>query len=130
MASILCVDDEPSTRALLVRLLAKNGYRVLQASSARGALGMVQAEPELSLILLDLNMPDISGFDALKVLKGDVRTRLIPVVIVSSTSRPEDVTRALELGAYEVVAHPVTDDRVLAAVHRAVGPTGLEPAQA
>ncbi|MGH9524290.1 MAG: response regulator [Terriglobales bacterium] len=122
MTSILCVDDEPSTRALLVRLLARHGYRVLQASNVRGALGMVQREPELSLILLDLNMPELSGFDALKVLKGDDRTKPIPVVVVSSTSRMEDVTRAIEMGAHAVVADPVTDERVLAAVQRALGP--------
>lgn len=119
--SILCVDDEPSSRALVVRLLSKNGYRVLQASNVRGALGMVQSEPGLSLIVLDLNMPELSGFDALRVLKGDARTREIPVVVVSSTSRADEVERAQLLGATEVVSHPITDDRVLAAVLRAVG---------
>ena len=85
---------------------------------------MVQTEPGLSLIVLDLNMPELSGFDALKVLKADARTRTIPVLVVSSTSRPEDVNLAQELGATEVIAHPVTDDRVLAAVVRAVGAGG------
>ena len=85
---------------------------------------MVQSEPGLSLILLDLNMPEVSGFDALKMLKGDPRTREIPVVVVSSTSKPEDLFRVQELGATEVVFHPVTDDRVLAAVVRAVGAGG------
>ena len=85
---------------------------------------MIQREPELSLIVLDLNMPEVSGFDALKILKQDERTKLIPVVIVSSTSRAEDVNRAIEMGAQDVIAHPVTDERVLAAVQRAIGAAG------
>lgn len=89
---------------------------------------MVQREPDLSLILLDLNMPELSGFDALRVLKDDSRTRLIPVVIVSSTSREEDLKRAIEMGAREVVAYPVTDERVLAAVQRVVGISGAPEA--
>jgi CheY-like chemotaxis protein len=90
----------------------------------RGALGLVQSEPGLGLILLDLDMPELSGFDALKVLKGDERTSGIPIIVVSSTSRHEDVVRAQQMGATEVVSDPITDERVLAAVVRAVGAGG------
>lgn len=122
MSTILCVDDEPSNRALLSRLLSRSGYRVIQASHVRGAIDAVHRETALSLILLDLNLPEVTGFDALKMLKADPRTREIPVVVVSSTAQAGAEAEVAQLGAIEFVGNPVTDERVLEAVRRALGP--------
>ena len=122
MTTILCVDDEPGNRALLARLLTRSGYRVIQAAHVRGAIDSIHREPALALILLDLNLPEVDGFDALRMIKADPRTREIPVVVVSSTAKASAEEEVQQLGANEFVGNPVTDDRILGAVRRAIGP--------
>lgn len=109
----------------MARLLTRFGYRMVQSSSVRAGLETVRREPSLALILLDLHLPEVSGFEALMVLKADPQTRDIPVVVVSASSDPKDEARARDLGAFDYVGHPITDARILAAVRRALGPQSM-----
>jgi CheY-like chemotaxis protein len=76
-----------------------------------------------ALILLDLHMPDATGFDFLRLLRKNSATRNIPVLVVSGSSDPKDEGKVRNLGAVDYVGHPVTDDRVRAAVRRILGPS-------
>ena len=118
--SILIVDHAPVNLKLADILLRKEGFTVHAARDAAEALALLGGvSPDLMLV--DLRLPGMDALELAHCVKADPRTRAIPVVVVSASSRVEDVSRARELGATEVVSHPVTDERVLAAVVRAVG---------
>lgn len=116
--TILCVDDLPANCTLMARLLQNAGYRVVTASSVRGAFELLQREPAVHAILMDIHMPEHSGFDALDLLKADPRTRDIPVIVVSSSSDPRDEQQARAKGIADYIGHPIRDEAVLAAVRR------------
>ena len=82
-ARLLVVDDNKVTRLLLTRSLELQGHRVSSAADGRLALEMLRREP-VDLVLLDMEMPEMDGFQVLEVLVGDVQLRDMPVVVTSS----------------------------------------------
>jgi class 3 adenylate cyclase len=102
---ILVVDDNASNRDLLSRRLQRQGHTVLQAEDGTIALGLVEKEA-LDLVLLDLMMPGISGYDVLVLLKGDPRFREIPVIMISALTELDSIVRCIEAGADDYLAKP------------------------
>src|SRR5947207_14847625 len=102
---ILVVDDNASNRDLLSRRLQRQGHTVLQAEDGAHALALVEKEA-LDLILLDLMMPGISGYDVLARLKGDPRVRDIPVIMISALTELDSIVRCIEAGADDYLAKP------------------------
>ncbi len=102
---ILVVDDNASNRDLLSRRLQRQGHTVLQAEDGTIALAMVEKEA-LDLVLLDLMMPGISGYDVLAPLKSDPRFREIPVIMISALTELDSIVRCIEAGADDYLAKP------------------------
>ena len=102
---ILVVDDNASNRDLLSRRLQRQGHTVLQAEDGTIALAMVEKEA-LDLVLLDLMMPGISGYDVLALLKSDPRFREIPVIMISALTELDSIVRCIEAGADDYLAKP------------------------
>jgi adenylate cyclase len=102
---ILVVDDNASNRDLLSRRLQRQGHTVLQAEDGASALALVEKEA-LDLVLLDLMMPGISGYDVLALLKGDPRTRDIPIIMISALTELDSIVRCIEAGADDYLAKP------------------------
>lgn len=119
--TILCIDDDPSVRAITARTLSTNGYRSILAGTVRGALELLQRD-QVALILLDLQLPEVNGWEAIKLLKSDPALRDIPIVVVSVTAIPDARKRALDLGASAFVGSPITETRVLQAIQAVLGP--------
>jgi CheY-like chemotaxis protein len=102
---VLVVDDEADVVEMLRLVLSKNGYEVLTATS--GMDGLTRAESDLpDLILLDIMMHRMDGWEVLKLLKLDERTCGIPVVILSARAEPKDKIRGLQEGAIDYVTKP------------------------
>jgi putative two-component system response regulator len=102
---ILIVDDEPANRGLVRRVLEPQGYQVIEAGDGVEALALIaQSLPDL--ILLDLNMPKLGGHAVVESVKRDPRTRLIPVVMLTSQDQFSEKMRAMESGVDDYLIKP------------------------
>jgi two-component system phosphate regulon response regulator PhoB len=104
-ALVLIVDDEKDLRALLDFNLRKAGYRTVHAATGNEALARA-ASHRPDLIILDLNLPDVSGTEVCRQLKADPSTESIPIVMLTARSSEEDRVRGFELGAEDYVPKP------------------------
>ena len=113
--TILVVDDTRANLRLLVDLLMKEGYRVLPATN--GAMGLAAAQNQHpDLILLDVMMPDLSGFEVCEQLKADERTRSIPVIFISALNESLDKVKAFQIGAVDYIPKPIESQEMLARI--------------
>jgi putative two-component system response regulator len=113
--TILVVDDAPDNLELMAGLL-HDRYRVKVAINGEKALQVARSEDPPDLILLDIMMPGLSGYDVCAALKQDPATRHIPVIFLTAMSATQDETRGLELGAVDFITKPVNPPIVLARV--------------
>jgi len=114
-ADVLIVDDNPANLRLLSGMLVENGYKVRSAISGTLALMAAQTAPP-DMILLDINMPGMSGFEVCQRLKDDERVRDIPVIFISALDATSDKVRAFDTGAVDYIAKPFHLEEVLARV--------------
>ena len=103
---LLIVDDNEMNRDMLARRLARKGYVIDVAEHARNLLDRVKKDA-VDLVLLDIEMPDISGLDALKTLRAVYSSIELPIIMVTAKDQSEDVVRALDLGANDYVTKPI-----------------------
>jgi len=102
---LLVVDDTEVNRDLLARRLRALGHEVTMAVHGREALAVLAAQ-EIDLVLLDIMMPEMDGFEVLKRMRGDAALRAIPVIMISAVDEIESVARAIELGAADYLPKP------------------------
>ena len=121
---VLVVDDTPDNLTLMSGLL-KDQYKVRVANNGEAALHAARGDNPPDLILLDIMMPGLSGYDVIKALKADDTTRNIPVIFLTAKAEVEDEQLGLELGAVDYITKPISPPIVLARVH-----THLEIARA
>lgn len=116
MAKILIVEDDKFLRELMVQKILKEGYQVVEGIN--GEEGVAKAKEEKpDLMLLDLILPGIDGFEALRQVKDNPETATIPVIILSNLGQKDDVERGMKLGAtdYMIKAH-FTPGEILAKI--------------
>ena len=100
------MDDTEANRYTIARILGKEGFEVRQAVDGRA--GLAAATPDLDLVILDIRMPEMDGYEAAKRLKADPLTRPIPILHISATyTESKDIAHGLEGGADGYLTHPV-----------------------
>ena len=105
-ARLLVVDDNKVNRLLLTRSLEQQGHSVASAENGRAALDTLRREA-FDQLLLDIEMPEMDGFQVLEQLKGDLQLRDLPVIVTSSLEGVDNVVRCIELGAEDYLVKPV-----------------------
>lgn len=125
--TILLVEDNPDDEKLTLRAFKRNnilnsvavtrdGVEALDYLFARGAYAERAGKPLPAIILLDLKLPKLDGMGVLKAIRGDERTRLIPVVVLTSSKEDQDLVQSYSLGANSYVRKPVDFGEFLEAV--------------
>lgn len=108
---ILIVDDEPANIRILAEAL-KEDFKLIQSRSGPKALKHAFSKNRPDLILLDILMPDMDGYEVCKILKADKRTRDIPIIFITAMSEEEDEAKGFELGAADYITKPFSPSRV------------------
>ena len=109
MSRILIVEDDEDLVNLSTHWLERAGYTVQHAADGAAALGCLAREPLPDLVLLDVMLPKIDGFELLRRIRAGVRTRALPVVMVTSVSRDADAARGRSLGANDYIVKPLME---------------------
>jgi len=102
----LVVEDDPDMAALIERLLGRDVFAVTVCSQRDEVLARMRQRPTPDIMMLDLHLPGLNGFDLLQKLKAHPELKLMPVVIVTADAKPESVTRGLALGADGYITKP------------------------
>ena len=124
---ILLVEDHEDNRNIYRTILEHYGYQVVIAMDGQSGLRLAREE-QPDLILMDLSIPVVDGWEATRLLKQDSVTRVIPVIALSAHALEEDRARAREAGCDGYLAKPVEPRRVLAEVARFLGDGATVPA--
>lgn len=112
---ILIVDDQPELAGMMADLLGDAGYDTRTAANGREALADVQADPP-DLLLLDVQMPDLDGFEVASMLKSDPATATIPIIMVSAHEGRGARLIGLESGAEDYLSKPVDPPELIAKI--------------
>jgi two-component system, cell cycle response regulator DivK len=115
MPRILIVEDNEMNRDMLSRRLERRGYQVITAIDGRHGIAAAQAESP-DLILMDMSLPEVDGWEAARRLKSDGATRHIPVIALTAHAMSSDRQKALEAGCDEYETKPVEFPRLLAKI--------------
>ncbi len=118
---ILVVDDAPGFVELLTDVLKAKEYDVVSASDGREAVNKAGKEiPDL--IILDIKMPKMSGYEVCKILRDDTRYKDIPIIMLTALSDLEDVKTGMSLGAVSYISKPFEQNTLLTMIHGLIGP--------
>ena len=120
MSRILVVDDQEDNRRILRDLLGASGYAVLEATTGEEAVASAEAHVP-DLILMDIQLPKMSGLEATRQLRGDARTAGVPIIVVTSFALSGDDQKAKAAGATAYLAKPYSPRELLAKI-RAIVP--------
>lgn len=123
-ARILVVDDDPSVVELATAVLGSAAYAVASARNGSEALRIARRQG-FDLVLLDINMPEMDGWETLRLIKADDTTRHLPVVMFSVKGEVRDKVHGLQEGAADYLTKPFEVDDLLARVRRVLGAAGV-----
>jgi len=112
---ILCVDDEPDILKFFEAVLVPRGYEVIRAENGEEALEKLK-DQRIDLVISDVRMPKMDGFEVCRLIKEDERYRNLPVIIITGLAGKEDRIKGIEVGAEDFISKPINPEEVLARV--------------
>jgi CheY-like chemotaxis protein len=124
--TVLVVEDNEVNRAIYIAALRFAKYRVLEAESGREGLELAR-EHVPDLILMDIGIPELDGWEATRILKADPVTAHIPIIAVTAHALPEDARRSMEVGCDAYLAKPISPTRMIAEVDGWLQPGDAPP---
>jgi len=122
MTKILVVEDEPEIRILVKTILEKAGYSVVEAEDGEAALRLVNEE-EPDLVLLDVMIPGIEGWEVCRRIRENEATRRLPIIMVTVRTTDEDIQRSVECGANAHINKPFDQRELLDTIKKLLGET-------
>ena len=120
MKKILVIDDSPTVRQQVAAALTNRGFGIVEAVDGMDAFEKL--EPEIALIICDVNMPRLNGIETLEKLRADPQWSAIPVVMLTTEGQPMLIDRAKKLGAKGWIVKPFKPDLLASAVNRLTTP--------
>ncbi len=112
---ILVVDDEPPIVRLMEFILARQGHEMLVAVNGQEALDKVRAH-QPDLVLLDIMMPRIDGYEVARTLRADPVTADLPIIMLSAKAQEEDIQKGMDVGVNEYITKPFSPDQLVSVV--------------
>lgn len=122
---ILVVEDVAEDRLLLVQVLKRMGFRVIEAENAQPALEMLKADPTVCLVLIDLHLPGMQGTELLHQIRRSLATQALPAVVVTASDNPRNEIDLLNAGADDYILKPVVPERVEARIRAVLRRAGV-----
>lgn len=113
---ILIVDDDPINRQVLVNYLAMRNYRVTEASSGEEAIKLVEQGERVDLVLLDIMMPRLSGYQTCKILRESHPAHELPIILLTARRQMSDLVMGFDVGANDFLTKPIAKEELLARV--------------
>jgi two-component system chemotaxis response regulator CheY len=110
----LVIDDSRTTRLIIGKILQEIGLEVLEAANGLEALEQMKRNPDVELMLVDWNMPEMNGFDLIRAVRSERAYDAVRILMVTSEAQGEQVTLALNAGANEYLMKPFTKDVLVA----------------
>ncbi|MFZ5657689.1 MAG: response regulator [Pseudomonadota bacterium] len=120
MARILLIEDSPTESAVMTQLLERNGHVVMTSRSAEDGIEACRRERP-DLVLMDVVLPGMNGFQATRALSRDAETRSIPVLIVSTKGMETDKAWGLRQGAKDYIVKPPREDELISRINELLG---------
>ena len=113
---VLVVDDDVRNIFALSSVLERRGMGVLTAGTGREAIAMLKSTPDVAIVLMDIMMPEMDGYETMQVIRQDPSFRRLPIIALTAKAMKGDREKCLEAGASEYLAKPVNTDQLLAAL--------------
>lgn len=111
--SVLIIDDDARNIFALKAVLKSRGYNVISSLNAEETLPLLNKNPEIGIILLDMMMPEIDGYEILGLLRTHNKFSTLPVIAVTAQAMPGDMEKCIEAGANDYIAKPINTDKLL-----------------
>lgn len=119
--SILIIDDDARNIFALKAVLKSKGYTVLSSINAEDTLPLLNSNPDIGIVLLDMMMPDIDGYEVLALLRTHPRFATLPVLAVTAQAMPGDKEKCLDAGANDYISKPINTDLLLSYLSKYLG---------
>ena len=113
---VLVVDDDVRNIFALSSVLERRGMNVLTASTGREAIAMLESTPDVTIVLMDIMMPEMDGYETMQVIRQNAAFRRLPIIALTAKAMKGDREKCLEAGASEYLAKPVNTDQLLSAL--------------
>jgi CheY-like chemotaxis protein len=113
---VLVVDDDVRNIFALSSVLERRGMTVLSAGTGREAISTIESTPDLAIVLMDIMMPEMDGYETMQVIRQNASLRRLPIIALTAKAMKGDREKCLEAGASEYLAKPVNTEQLLSAL--------------